>query len=58
MAPQMPAGVVRVAESGITGPEDAAVLAAAGYQAVLVGEHLVTSGDPKGGVAALREARN
>ena len=57
MAPQMPAGVVRVAESGITGPEDAAVLAAAGYQAVLVGEHLVTSGDPKGGVAALREAR-
>lgn len=57
MAPQMPAGVVRVAESGITGPEDAAVLAAAGYQAVLVGEHLVTSGDPKGGVATLREAR-
>ena len=58
MAPQMPAGVVRVAESGITGPEDAAVLAAAGYQAVLVGEHLVTSGDPRGGVAALRGARN
>ena len=57
MAPQMPAGVVRVAESGITGPEDAAVLAAAGYQAVLVGEHLVTSGDPRGGVAALRGAR-
>lgn len=58
MAPQMPAGVVRVAESGITGPEDVAVLAAAGYQAVLVGEHLVTSGDPRGGVAALRGARN
>lgn len=57
MAPQMPAGVVRVAESGITGPEDAAVLAAAGYQAVLVGEHLVTSGDPRSGVAALRGAR-
>lgn len=58
MAPQMPPGVVRVAESGITGPADAAVLAAAGYQAVLVGEHLVTSGDPVGGVAALRRARN
>jgi len=57
MAPQMPAGVVRVAESGITGPADAAVLAAAGYHAVLVGEHLVTSGDPEGGVAALRSAR-
>jgi len=57
MAPQMPEGVVRVAESGITGPADAAVLAAAGYQAVLVGEHLVTSGDAEAGVAALRQAR-
>ena len=57
MAPQMPAGVVRVAESGITGPADAAVLAEAGYHAVLVGEHLVTSGDPEGGVSALRSAR-
>lgn len=57
MAPQMPAGVVSVAESGITGAADAAVLAAAGYHAVLVGEHLVTSGDPEAGVAALRGAR-
>ena len=56
MAPQMPAGVVRVAESGITGASDAAVLAAAGYHAVLVGEHLVTGGDPVGGVSALRRA--
>ena len=56
MAPQMPAGVVRVAESGITGASDAATLVAAGYHAVLVGEHLVTSGDPQGGVAALRGA--
>jgi indole-3-glycerol phosphate synthase len=48
---------VRVAESGISGPEDAAMLASAGYHAVLVGEHLVTSGDPEGGVAALRSAR-
>ena len=56
MAPQMPDGVVRVAESGITGAADAAVLAAAGYHAVLVGEHLVTSGDPAAGVAALRHA--
>lgn len=57
MAPQMPAGVVRVAESGITGSADAAILAGAGYHAVLVGEHLVTSGDPEGGVSALRSAR-
>ena len=56
MAPLMPDGVVRVAESGITGPDDAAVLAAAGYHAVLVGEHLVTSGDPRSAVAALRSA--
>ena len=57
MAPQMPAGVVRVAESGITGPDDAAVLAAAGYHAVLVGEHLVTSGDPAAAVTSLRDAQ-
>jgi indole-3-glycerol phosphate synthase len=57
MAPQMPDGVVRVAESGIAGPDDAAVLAAAGFHAVLVGEHLVTSGDPESAVTALRDAR-
>jgi indole-3-glycerol phosphate synthase len=54
LAPQMPAGVVRVAESGIRGPLDAAALAAAGYHALLVGESLVTSGDPAAAVAALR----
>jgi len=57
MASQMPDGVVWVAESGITGPADATVLAEAGYHAVLVGESLVTSGDPRGGTAALRAAR-
>ena len=56
MAPLMPDGVVRVAESGVRGPEDAARLAAAGYHAVLVGESLVTSADPRAGVAALRSA--
>lgn len=49
----MPAGVVRVAESGVRGPADAASLRAAGYHAVLVGESLVTSGDPAGAVTAL-----
>lgn len=57
VASAMPPDVVRVAESGITGPADAAVLAAAGYHAVLVGEHLVTSGDPVAAVQALRSAR-
>jgi indole-3-glycerol phosphate synthase len=55
MAPQMPGGVVRVAESGITGAEDAATLAEAGYHAVLVGESLVTSGDPEAAVRTLRK---
>jgi indole-3-glycerol phosphate synthase len=54
IAPLMPEGVVRVAESGIRGPVDAQVLAGAGYHAVLVGESLVTSGDPSAAVAALR----
>ena len=57
VAPAIPEGVVRVAESGITGPADAAVLAAAGYDALLVGEALVRSGTPSAAVDALRVAR-
>ncbi len=56
MAGLMPAGVVRVAESGVRGPADATSLHAAGYHAVLVGESLVTSGDPAAAVAALTRA--
>jgi indole-3-glycerol phosphate synthase len=56
VAPLLPAGVVRVAESGVDGPEAAARLAAAGYHAVLVGEHLVRSADPAASVRALRRA--
>jgi indole-3-glycerol phosphate synthase len=54
MAGVMPADTVRVAESGVRGRHDAVALAAAGYHAVLVGEHLVTAADP---VAALTELR-
>jgi indole-3-glycerol phosphate synthase len=54
VAAAIPGGVVKVAESGIRGPEDAARLAAAGYEAVLVGESLVTSDDPAAAVRALR----
>lgn len=57
MGSRMPDGVVSVAESGVRGPDDAAALLDAGYDAVLVGESLVTSGDPVAGVAALRAAR-
>lgn len=56
MAKLFPEGVVSVAESGVRGPDDAGSLARAGYDAVLVGESLVTSGDPAGGVASLRAA--
>ena len=57
LAAAIPAGVVAVAESGIAGPDDAARLADAGYQAVLVGEALVRSGDRAAAVAALRGHR-
>jgi indole-3-glycerol phosphate synthase len=53
----MPEGILRVAESGIRGPEDAAALADAGFHAVLVGESVVTAGDRAASVAALRHAR-
>jgi indole-3-glycerol phosphate synthase len=53
----MPAEVLRVAESGIRGPHDAARLAEAGFHAVLVGESVVTAGDPAQSVTALRRPR-
>ena len=56
MASQFPDHLVSVAESGVRGPDDAAALRDAGYDAVLVGESLVTSGDPAAAVAALRGA--
>jgi indole-3-glycerol phosphate synthase len=56
MAGVMPAHVVKVAESGVRGPADAASLRAAGYHAVLVGETLVKSGDPAAAVAELIDA--
>ncbi|GAA1157023.1 indole-3-glycerol phosphate synthase TrpC [Ornithinicoccus hortensis] len=52
VAPTVPAGVLLVAESGVRGPEDVAEYAGAGAGVVLVGEALVTGGDP---VAGARE---
>jgi indole-3-glycerol phosphate synthase len=51
LADKIPSGVVRVAESGIHSSADIDRLRSAGYQAFLIGEHLMKSGDP---VAALR----
>lgn len=46
LAPLISEGVVKVAESGIRNGEDIDRLRAAGYDAVLVGEHLMRSQDP------------
>jgi indole-3-glycerol phosphate synthase len=53
VAKVLPTTVVRVAESGIRSVEDARRLADAGFDAVLVGESLVTSSDPVAAVAGL-----
>jgi indole-3-glycerol phosphate synthase len=56
LAPDIPEGVVRVAESGVTGPEDVAEYRARGADVVLVGEALVRSGDPRSAVRRFIEA--
>ncbi len=56
LAPAIPSGIVRVAESGVRGPHDVLEYARAGADAVLVGEALVTGGDPRGSVADLVSA--
>ena len=53
MAPGLPTDVLRVAESGVRGPGDLLTYAGWGADAVLVGEGLVTSGDPKAAVRGL-----
>lgn len=46
MAPLLPAGVKRVAESGVTTAADAARVAAHGYDLALVGSALMSAADP------------
>jgi indole-3-glycerol phosphate synthase len=53
MASKLPADRVLVAESGIHGPGDLARLHEAGYDAFLVGEHLVRAEDPEAEVRTL-----
>ena len=53
LAPRIPPGVVKIAESGIRGPHDLFAYASAGADAVLVGEGLVTDKDPRQAVADL-----
>ena len=53
IAPGLPSGVLKVAESGVRGPGDLLTYAGWGADAVLVGEGLVTSGDPAAAVRGL-----
>lgn len=52
LAPSIPASVIKVTESGIFTASDVHRLLDAGFDAFLVGEHLVKSGDP---AAAIRD---
>ena len=56
LATHAPAGAVLVAESGVTGPDTVAQYAAAGAHLGLVGEALVTGGEPEAAVAAFTAA--
>jgi indole-3-glycerol phosphate synthase len=58
LAPLIPDGVVKIAESGVRGPHDLLAYAACGADAVLVGEGVVTGGDPRAAVAELVPAGN
>jgi indole-3-glycerol phosphate synthase len=53
LAPRIPSGIVRIAESGVRGPHDVLDYARSGAHAVLVGESLVTGNNPRSAVADL-----
>jgi indole-3-glycerol phosphate synthase len=53
IAPGLPGEIVKIAESGVRGPLDLIEYAAAGADAVLVGEGLVTHRNPRQAVAEL-----
>lgn len=53
LAPVIPDGIVKIAESGVRGPHDVLEYARHGADAVLVGESLVVGGNPRAAVADL-----
>ena len=55
LAGRIPSGVLKISESGVHSSADVKTLQAVGFQAFLVGEHLMKSADP---AAALRELRS
>ena len=54
LAGKIPSGVLKVSESGVHSSEDVKTLQAAGFQAFLVGEHLMKSADPAAALGELR----
>ncbi|MFG1932688.1 indole-3-glycerol phosphate synthase TrpC [Mycobacterium sp. NPDC048908] len=58
LAPLIPEHAVRVAESGVAGPQDVAEYRGWGADVVLVGEALVRSGDPRTAVRDFSETAN
>jgi indole-3-glycerol phosphate synthase len=57
LSPLIPGDRVKVAESGIGGPDDVERFVAEGADVVLVGEALVKDGDPQAAVAAMTGVR-
>jgi indole-3-glycerol phosphate synthase len=53
LAASIPSDRIRVAESGVRGRADVETLSRAGYDAFLVGEHLVRADDPGAALSAL-----
>jgi indole-3-glycerol phosphate synthase len=58
LAAQIPAGIVKVSESGIRSSEDIRRLQEAGFQAFLIGEHLMRSKDRQQALRMLFPAAN
>lgn len=56
LAQRIPAGILKISESGIHSAHDIERLGAAGFQAFLVGEHLMKSPDPAAALRTLIEA--
>lgn len=53
LAPSLPPGAVKVAESGLATPEDLARMGRLGYDAVLVGTRFMTQADPGAALGTL-----
>lgn len=53
LIPEIPSSVIRIAESGISARSEVEIAQAAGANAILVGETLVKSGNPRGAIDQL-----